>query len=218
VSFYVYLHLTMSGQPFYVGKGRGQRSHKLAERSAFHKSVVAKHGVEVLVFPRDSEAEAIADEVKWIKVLRDEGCRLVNLTAGGDGASGRSMSVETKAKIAAKNVGRQASPETRARQSAAHRGKQYRLGVKDSPEARANVSAAMRGNRNAVGNTSARGFKHSAESRARMSEAAKQRPAPKNTSIGAWAAGRQLAQEHRAKIGAAIRAAWARKRGEANGA
>lgn len=214
MTYYVYIHVGLDGDPSQRKTGRGRRCRNLNDRSAFHKSVVAKHGIEVLVFPRESDQEAIADEVRWIKVLRAAGHRLVNLTDGGDGTSGRTHSEITKAKIAAKNLGKKASPETRAKQSFAHQGKRYRLGYVDSPQTRARVSAALKGNKYAVGNTNTRGRKPSDETRVKMAAAGKVKvfTASHRANLAVASKGREFSEEHRAKIGAAIRATWARKR------
>lgn len=134
--FYVYLHCVPNGDPFYVGKGQGKRSHNLTHRSAYHKSVSAKYGVEILVFPRSTEKEAIADEIRWIKTLREAGMRLVNLTDGGDGTSGWIPSQETREKLSAANKGRVITPEWREKMSKAHKERPH------SEQHRANLAAA----------------------------------------------------------------------------
>lgn len=90
--FYTYLHCKPNGDPFYVGKGNGKRSHDFTcGRNQHHKNIVAKYGKEnvgVFVFDCDSEAQALADEVQQIAQLREEGYELCNMTDGGEGASG----------------------------------------------------------------------------------------------------------------------------------
>lgn len=103
---------------------------------------------------------------------------------------GRRHSEETKAKISAAHRGRVASAETRQRISESMRGKPgRRLGTKQSPEAVAKTVAANRGrvlsretrNRISVANT---GKVRSPEARARYSEAAKRREAAKRGAGG----------------------------------
>jgi hypothetical protein len=99
--FYIYLHCKPNGDPFYVGKGTLARSHNLAKRSDHHKRIVAKYGIEIIVFQRESEHDALNDEIKWIKILREAGYLLCNITSGGEGHSGHSPSEETRRKISA---------------------------------------------------------------------------------------------------------------------
>lgn len=60
-------------------------------------------------------------EIRWIKRLRGEGCRLTNLTDGGDGHLGHSPSIETRKKIGAAHKGKVVSVETRNKLSIAAR-------------------------------------------------------------------------------------------------
>ncbi|MGH9024078.1 MAG: NUMOD3 domain-containing DNA-binding protein, partial [Acidimicrobiia bacterium] len=60
----------------------------------------------------------------WIAYYRSLGCRLTNLTNGGDGASGRTLTSDARARIAAANKARgPISEETRRRMSESHRGR-----------------------------------------------------------------------------------------------
>ena len=113
-----------------------------------------------------------------------------NCSTGG--VSGK-RGPETRAKVSAALRGRKLSPETRAKISAAHKGKKVsqetcaklseaHKGKKLSPEARAKIGAANKGR------------KASPEARAKMSAAHK---------------GRKHSPEHRARIGAARRAHFA---------
>lgn len=171
--FYTYLHCKPNGDPFYVGKGIGKRSHDLSRRSKWHKAIVAKHGIEILVFKKDSEESAFKSEIRLIKMLRNAGFELANQTDGGEGASGRvwseearikmsnshigiKRSPETKALISASKKGHFTSPEARAKMSASRKGKKLspehcakisvaNKGIKFSPERCANISAAKKG-------------------------------------------------------------------------
>jgi len=77
----------------------------------------------------------------WIASFRAIGCELVNGTDGGEGAPGRVPSPETRAKQSAATKGRKKSPESVARMAAALRG---RPGHKVSPETRQKISRARR--------------------------------------------------------------------------
>ncbi len=91
--FCVYHHKKPDGSTFYVGKGLRRRAYDFSpsRRTDWHKNIVSKYGKEnilVQVYPCISEYEAFALEVAHIKMLKDSGASLVNLTAGGEGASG----------------------------------------------------------------------------------------------------------------------------------
>jgi hypothetical protein len=110
MKFYIYLHLKPNGDPFYVGKGTLYRTKDLNKRNQHHKNIVAKHGaknVEILIFPRETEQMAFDDEVKWIQVLREAGYELSNKTNGGEGTSGRILSLESRNKMSASAMGNQ---------------------------------------------------------------------------------------------------------------
>ena len=167
ISFYTYLHLKPNGDPFYVGKGCSKRrSNNFSMRNQYHKRVVAKCGgkqnIEILVFPRDTEQQAFDDEIKWIRVLRENGYELTNLTDGGEGLSGLVFSPEHCAKIAAANKG-----DNSARGF---------MNKKHSPESCAKISASkqgkpmpcMIGNKNWMKSKGTLGYKFSAESIAKI--------------------------------------------------
>jgi hypothetical protein len=129
--FYVYMHFRSGGNPFYVGKGTGKRSHDFSRRNTHHERIVAKDGkqnIEVLVFPRATEQLALADEILWIKILHESGYELCNQTSGGDGLV--NPSEEVRAKISAKLKGKKLSLETRAKMSASQIGNKNTLGKK----------------------------------------------------------------------------------------
>src|ERR1035437_8032610 len=130
-AFYVYIYFRPdTGTPCYVGKGRGKRW--LKSRSNAHLcNLIAKFGTAPCVKIRSglSEAEAFATEIALIKAIgRGQHGPLFNLTDGGDGASGAKRTDETRAKM-----------------SAALKGKQNALGRIATAETRAKISAALRG-------------------------------------------------------------------------
>lgn len=152
--FYTYLHCKPDGTPFYVGKGSGRRAYELSRRNNYHKAIVAKYGIEIFVFPCDSESQAHADEMQQIAQLRKEGYELCNLTDGGEGLSNPPPEVREKISAAAKAAWN--DQELRGKMCKAQ-------------------SVAKLGNKNAVGNSSAKGntFKHTDDAKRRMSEARK---------------------------------------------
>lgn len=154
--FYVYiLFRPWDGTPFYVGKGKNHRwldhrrpSTKYTNRhlaSVIRKA--ARLGLEIpCVKLRDhiSEAEAFRTEVALIAAIgRGKAGPLVNATDGGEGAAGAKRSEETRAKMSAAlkgkagPVGIKRSEETRAKLRAA--------ATLRTPEIFAKISAAHRG-------------------------------------------------------------------------
>lgn len=102
------------------------------------------------------------EEMRYIRVARALGINLVNSTDGGEGIT---MTPQTRAKLAAAQLGRTHSPETRAKMSAA------RLGRKFAPlalEHRTKIGLANLGNRHGMF-----GRTQSTEARAAISAANK---------------------------------------------
>lgn len=166
--FYTYLHCKPDGTPFYVGKGRGNRALKFSERSAHHKSVVAKYGresIDVFIFPRESEQDAFDTEIRWIAQFMREGHNLANKTNGGEGMSNPTL--EVRAKISAANKNKIISEEHRQLLSTLHKGNTYAKGTKRSESFRAEMSARL------IGNTHTLGQKATDQTRAKLSAARK---------------------------------------------
>lgn len=95
----VYLHSRPDGSVFYVGKGLRRRAFDFApsRRTLHHKNIVQKHGrvnIGVKVIPCASEQEAFWLERAHIKMRKSQGTALVNLTDGGEGASGRPVTAK----------------------------------------------------------------------------------------------------------------------------
>lgn len=197
--FYLYLHRRLStGELFYVGKGAGRRAYSRSSRNAHWRRIVAKDGGRIVEFVAqvDDEELAFLAEVEVIDKLRRLGCRLVNLTDGGEGPAGMKHSDETKAKFRA----RIASKEARQRMSES----QLRYGSRPiSAQAKA---AALEWHKNNPGTFFGR--VHSTEARAKMTLAWEQRrltPMSEETKarIGETARGRTASAETRAKMSAA---------------
>ena len=102
--FYVYAHYKAddpTGNPFYIGKGKGSRelSHN---RNPFWQNIVKKHGfISKRLHENLTEQEAWDIEINLInqfgKLTEGGGC-LCNLADGGEGASGVKHSNTTKEK------------------------------------------------------------------------------------------------------------------------
>lgn len=224
--FYVYvLFRPWNGEPFYVGKGKGERWLRFGRPDNKHfRRIVAKAkrlGLEIpSVKVRDdlTESEAFATERALIGAIgRGKNGPLVNLTDGGDGVSGRIVTEKEKADKRALYTGRPLSPEHRAAISAAQKGRQYTLGHKLSPEHIAKIVAANRQKEYGPGKPltaeakeklrkAILGRKHTAEARTRMSEAQRKRTN--------WRRGYALSESHRANLRIAALAREARIRAE----
>jgi hypothetical protein len=176
--FYVYAIFRPDGSPLYIGKGRGKR---IASNSRGHNHRLQRilertrlDGFEcsrIIIRDHLAERDAFETEILVIRAIgRHPNGPLVNLTDGGEGASGRVLSEshrrrisnallgnknstgntcssETRAKISAAQKGKprqRHSPETRARMSAARVGNRSRLGIPNSPGLRAKISAGIK--------------------------------------------------------------------------
>ena len=52
--YYVYLHIKEdTGQPFYVGKGHGNRCIQQDHRNQYWKNIVNKHGFDVIFLEKN---------------------------------------------------------------------------------------------------------------------------------------------------------------------
>lgn len=95
-SFYAYTHSRPDGSVFYVGKGQGRRAWNFTHgRNPHHRSIIKKHGPEniiVTTHPCEDEDAAFALEQKMIA----DHPELANMTAGGEGSSGRPITEKTR--------------------------------------------------------------------------------------------------------------------------
>ncbi len=205
--FYVYEHWRPdTGVIFYVGKGHGKRAYTLKNRNRKHAEITdslaaAGFALEVKIVANNLDEEtAFSMERQLIANWRSIGAQLVNLTSGGQGASGIFMSKETRRKLSEANKGKLAAfkgrrhtPETIAilSQKAKERGPQLQLqtpeaqakavafhtGRKRSPQTCQKISEALKGKPNwAKGKPSKlKGTKLSQETKNRMAAAAKER-------------------------------------------
>ena len=98
--FYVYEHIRLdSNAVFYVGKGKSRRCFEAKRRNLHWKRVVTKAGgFNVRIVANDIDEElAFLVEQELISKCKLQGISLVNLTNGGEGASGYIHTTETKA-------------------------------------------------------------------------------------------------------------------------
>ena len=136
--FYTYAHYTPEGRLFYIGKGQGRRAYFFHKRNNYWNNVVAKYGKPIVkIIAKDlSETEAFIHERKLIKLYKEAGKILCNLSDGGDGFSGLHHSNEFKEKM---------------RQF--HKGNTWRLNIPTSAKQKAIASKLFKGNNYAAGNT-----------------------------------------------------------------
>jgi NUMOD3 motif len=107
--FYVYKHLhPTTKETFYVGKGSGKRAFAKHSRNKYWNNKVASYGgFEIEFIAHDVEEElAFLVEVEAIDLYKRIGCKLANITNGGEGTSGMPHTEATKRKIAEKATGR----------------------------------------------------------------------------------------------------------------
>ena len=158
---YVYEHLRNDdGTVFYVGKGKNRRAYDANRhhRSEWWIRVVEKCGGFTVKFLAVdiSEQDAFQKEKQAIADYRAQGVRLVNMTDGGDGASGAKRSERWKTLMSAVHKGKTTSLEVRQKISASV----MALGYTHSDEAKAKISEAHKGHKRALG------YRHSEEWRA----------------------------------------------------
>lgn len=124
--FYTYLWLRDFGTPYYVGKGKGNRAY------IQHGHIVPPPQDSELIIIQEFETEedAFFAEKFLIVVYGREGVGtgcLLNLTEGGEGASGYKQSEETRLKksvsLKGKTLGRKHKTETLAKMREARKGR-----------------------------------------------------------------------------------------------
>lgn len=152
--FYVYIHKRKTdGKVFYVGKGRANRAWVTKSRSAKWHEIQSKYGHIVEIVQNNmQEWWSFELEIETIALYGLE--NLVNITAGGQGASGTKMkpkimemlkrrlkevgvSEAKKQKLRDANIGKKLSEETKKKISQALKG------ITHTPEAIANMKAAQ---------------------------------------------------------------------------
>lgn len=87
-TYYIYQWVDHdSGQPFYIGKGHGDRMYSLRNRSKRFLDYLAEHPNCSPEIIRDglTEDEAFAEEARRIAECKRAGCSLVNIAYGGRG-------------------------------------------------------------------------------------------------------------------------------------
>lgn len=121
--FYIYAYLRQDGTPYYIGKGKGERSNY---KSKNHRIKVPSRDRIVIMESNLTEIGALALErryIRWYGRKDNETGILRNLTDGGEGVSGIKVSDETKRKMSESRKGKPRNLETieKIRQSATGR-------------------------------------------------------------------------------------------------
>ncbi len=145
------------------------------------------------IVSNETKAKMSASAPKTRPKLSEEHKKKIAMTL-----MGLSPNAETRAKMAAARIGRKVSTETRAKMSASMKGKNT---GKHSAEHCAKISEALKGNHYALG------YKHSAETRAKVSAAGLGRvfSIERNSKMAAKLRGRKQTPEHIENHAAAIR-------------
>ena len=141
----------------YIGKTSKSTAQRLKQHKQGHSSNlhlnrwVAINHINIIILERNPE-DLDEAEIRWIREMRGQGARLLNLTDGGGGIV--SPSLETRAKMSAAKIGNQNSlgykhtDAARAKMSIARTGHRYKRvgGLRiHSPETKAKISAALKG-------------------------------------------------------------------------
>ena len=173
--FYIYTIQNKHNNKIYVGKSsdpedrwnkhiiyaKGGKEKYPSHFQYLHTSI-AKHGVDQftlqIIEEFENEIDCFEAEQFWIQFFRswskDYG---YNLTIGGEGASGRIVSEETKNKIRIKAVGRLHSEEVKAKISEAGRLRT------NSPETRIKISNSNKGRKTTKEQTAANSLRQRGE-------------------------------------------------------
>lgn len=139
-------------------------------------------------------------EVAYIEFFKESGCNLVNGTLGGDGLNGPTL--ETRARMSVAHKGKTLPPAQRRKISQSLKGRKF------SEASLIKMSIAQSGSRHPM-----YGKKHSVESRERMRRVklGKIMPEESRIKISSALRGRKLSLEHKQRISAARKNAWAAK-------
>ena len=119
---YVYVWENALNGKSYVGKGRGKRALNLNRPSCrYFYAAIRKHGRDAFrlnyLATGLSDQEAMRLEIHYISAFKTMAPWGYNLTSGGQGPAGRTVSKETREKLRRAGLGRKASIDTRIKQT-----------------------------------------------------------------------------------------------------
>ena len=233
--FYVYVLkrpdklLNNEFQPFYIGKGSGNRMYRHLQLNGcnphkdniIHKLI--KLGANTIcekLVKNLTEKQAFKKEIELIafygRCNNGTGI-LTNMTDGGEGMSGKQHSEETCLKISESKKGKPLSEETKRKVGEARKGKKHPMfGKHHTKEAKRKMSEAMKGKPNWH-----KGKRHTDETKQKMSESHKgkknhnynkhlsgehkQKLSKANMGQIPWNKGKHLSVEHKQKISEALK-------------
>lgn len=157
--FYVYVDVTKdTGKPFYIGKGSGKRVDDF-DRNPLHKNISEKHGIiREIIYETFYEDAAFETEIRLIEELETYallGKGGANLTLGGEGCAGFTMSDEAKKRISAGTKKSWENPEYREKISETlaiiveqkwnePEFKEMMLSIRKDPEFRKKISTSVK--------------------------------------------------------------------------
>lgn len=155
-NYYVYEWIRLdTNEPFYVGKGKGNRWKALNRKNKRFINIINKHPIAVNILHENlDEQTAYGLEVWYIREYRDIiGYDLVNFTEGGEGNAfigatnpfyRKHHAEESKKKMSEAKKGKShfVSEETRQKISKTNKGKRF------SEEHKRKISEAQRGEKN----------------------------------------------------------------------
>lgn len=173
--YYIYIWIRKDKEEvFYVGKGSKNRYKDMSMRNRYFLNIVNKVGmdnIEIKIIEDGlTEEEAFNREIYYIDFYKKEGCKLANLTKGGEGSSNwydflteeekerhrrisacftnRKHSIETRKKMSEVAKGRRLSEETKKKLSEMAKGREgYWKGKKLPEEVRNKISESKRGSK-----------------------------------------------------------------------
>ncbi len=158
-------------------KSRSYRSNWIKEL------IAAGFCCEIVVLEGFSSADSLNDAEKWwIAYGRLSAWPLVNLTDGGEGLSGYKLPPETKAKIGLALKGRIATPEARAANARAQRGRKHSEETRRKMSRSAKDRFASHELREHMRHTST-GYKHTPEAKAKMRKPCKRPHPPRSNEV-----------------------------------
>lgn len=172
-TFYNYILFDpRNNEPFYVGKGSGNRyndhfaqtmrcsknNKKLENKiKKIHQETGLKPMILIINKTTDEQLSFMAEKELILK-YRMDGYDLCNLTDGGEGFSGRTHTTKSKIKMSVKLTGKKHTDEAKRKIGEASIGNKYNIGRKASEETKKKMSDVKKGK------------KHSEETKKKMSE------------------------------------------------
>jgi hypothetical protein len=213
-SFFVYVDRKPCGEPFYVGKGTKARVARLDRRTRHHSNITAKYpGWTRTVLCEGTEEYCFFIENRAILTfgrLDKKTGTLINLTDGGEGASGSIKSDKARALQSESMRKAWSDPESRERMSAPMRGeKNPNYGRSHTEEARDKIREAKIGKKAPAVSEANRLRVVTEETREKMSKAHRSRA---EAGIPGPNRGKKRSEEAKAKTSASLKAFYAARR------